>query len=149
MTVTLSLSVPVFSTENIKKIEESIENLLGEIPEYKINQLNNHKLLEAENLSVKGIEKFFNYIREAEILDAIRKCAVIDFNQRGVLLHFHKQALYVGRFAVITSDTSSPLGDFQLLIKGADPEKILDWLAPETFEGNEKRKRKFSEITSL
>ncbi len=149
MCASLAISVPFFSTENRGKIETCIYNLLGVIPELEKRKIFNHFLLEAENLPISGLEKFFNYIRAAEILDAVRFCATLDFSRKSVILYFHKQALFAKKFAVITADTSSPLGNVELSIKGNNPEKILDWLAPQTVEGRETRKRKFNEISSL
>jgi predicted RNA binding protein with dsRBD fold (UPF0201 family) len=149
MCASIVISVPFYSTENKKKIEACVSNLIGEVPNLEEKKIQNHIILEAENLSISGIETFFNYIREAEILDAVRKCAILDFSKSSVILHFHKQALFVKKYAVVTSDTSSALGNVELRIKGKNPEKILDWLAPETSEGRETRRRRFSEIKNL
>lgn len=149
MCASLGISVPLYSTENRDKIEICINNLIGEIPSFEERKIQNCRILEAENLPISGLENFFNYIRKAEILDTIRKCAILDFSKSGVVLHFHKQALFVNKFAVVTADTSSALGNIELVIKGKNPEKILDWLAPQTFEGQETRRRKFSEINNL
>ena len=149
MCASLAISVPLFSTENREKIETCIYNLLGIIPVFEERKILNHFLLEAENLPISGLEKFFNYIRAVEILDAVRFCATLDYSKKSVVLHFHKQALFAKKFAVVTSDTSSPLGNVELSIKGNNPEKILDWLAPLTVEGRETRKRSFNEINNL
>lgn len=149
MSTSLRISVPLFSTENREKIETCINNLLGEVPDFKERSIQNHSILETEDLPISGLENFFNYIRSKEILDAVRKCAILDFSTSSVVLHFHKQALFVKKFAVITADTASALGNVELSIKGKNPEKILDWLAPQTIEGQESRKRRFSEINHL
>ena len=149
MCASLAISVPLFSTENREKVETCIFNLLGINPEFEERKIFNYSLLEAENLPISGLENFFNYIRIAQILDAVRSCSTLDFSKNSVVLHFHKQALFAKKFAVITSDTSSPLGNVELSIKGKNPENILDWLAPQTVEGRETRKRKFNEINSL
>ena len=149
MCALLEISVPLYSTESREKIETCIKNLLGDVPEFKEKKMKNHILLYSENLPVIGIEDFFNYIRNAEILDSIRLCAILDYIKKSVVLYFHKQALFAKKFAVITSDTSSPLGNVELRIKGKNPEAILDWLAPQTIDGKETRRRKFSEINYL
>ncbi|NPD88098.1 MAG: hypothetical protein HGN29_05225 [Asgard group archaeon] len=149
MCASLAISVPLFSTENKEKIKICISNLLGVIPEFEERKILNNTLLEAQNLPISGLEKFFNYIRKVEILDAVRYCAILDFKRNSVVLNFHKQALFAKKFAVITADTSSPLGNVELSIKGKNPEKILDWLAPQTVEGRETRRIEFNEINNL
>jgi predicted RNA binding protein with dsRBD fold (UPF0201 family) len=149
MSASLTISVPLFSTESKEKIMVCVSNLLGLTPEFSERKVLNFTVLEAENLPISGLERFFNYIREAEILDAVRYCATLDFARNSVVLNFHKQALYMNKFAVVTADTASPLGNVELSIRGKNPEKILDWITPQTIEGRETRKRKFSEISNL
>jgi predicted RNA binding protein with dsRBD fold (UPF0201 family) len=73
----------------------------------------------------------------------------MDYTKSALVFSLHKQALFAGKLAVVTADTTSPLGNVELWIYGSDPEKILDWLAPQTIDGREQTPRKFSEIKSL
>ena len=149
MKVNVSVKVPFYPTENKEKVIECVNNLIEEIPEYQELSINNHKLLVFNDIDVRSIENFFNYIRNAEILDSVRRCSSIDYSESSLIFSFHKQALFTGKFAVITSDTSSPLGNVELWIKGKDPERILDWMAPQTEDGREITHRKFKDIFSL
>ncbi|GAI73498.1 unnamed protein product, partial [marine sediment metagenome] len=61
----------------------------------------------------------------------------------------HKQALYINKIAVITPDTSSPLGNVKLIIKGGNPIEILNWITPETSDGEELVIQKFRDYQKL
>jgi len=149
MKVRIKVRIPFFSTENKSKIEVCISNLLGYVPELSEKVISEERVLETEDCSVNTIHNFFNFIREKEILDTVRSCAIMDYANHALVFNLHKQALFVGKYAVVTADTSSPLGNVELWIFGKEPEKVLDWIAPETIEGKETIPRKFSEINSL
>ena len=107
---------------------------------------NKQKFLIAEHIPIDFLAKFFNHIRSMEILDTVRHCAFLDYSSNRIVFYFHKQALFSGKLAVITQDTSSPLGNIELHLEHFDPERILDWIAPQTSEGKELRKTSFNEI---
>jgi len=149
MKVNVSIKVPFYPTENKDKVIECVQNLIGETPDFQEESMEDYKLLVTNDINVRLIENFFNFIRNAEILDSVRRCSSIDYSESSLIFSFHKQALYIGKIAVITSDTSSPLGNVELWIKGRDPEKILDWIAPQTEEGREITHRRFNDIFNL
>lgn len=149
MKVSVTIRIPFYPTENEDKIKICVENLLGEIPEFQEKDLGEYKLLEKSDIDIRSIENFFSYIRKAEILDSVRRYSVIDYSENSVVFSFHKQALFVGKMAVIAPDTSSPLGNVELWIRGRDPEKILDWIAPQTEDGREITPSKFNDIFNL
>ena len=149
MKTKITIEVPFFPTENRSKIIQCLENLIGEIPEIQEKEKNDHSIFIVDNIDIKTIESLFNYIRRAEILDSVRNCSLIDYNTRSVIFSLHKQALYTGKFAIVTPDTSSPLGNVNLMIQGKDPNQILDWFAPQTVDGKEIKPRRFNEIFNL
>ena len=149
MKVKINVRIPFYSTESKAKLEICINNLLGYIPEISEEVISGERFLITEDCSVDKIQDFFNFIRETEILDAVRSCAIMDYTEPALVFNLHKQALFAGKLAVVTVDTSSPLGNVELRIYSRDPEKILDWIAPQTIDGKEQTPKKFSEINSL
>ena len=149
MTITVSVKIPLFPTESKEKVLKCFETLLDSIP--KISEIKEHSTtyLVAENISVKKIEKIFTLIREQQILDTVRNCAIIDHPTNSVIFYLHKQALFSGKIAIITSDTTSPLGQVELHIRNKDPKAILDWIAPKTVEGKEVTKTTFKDVYKL
>ena len=149
MVLTITVKMSYFSTENKQKLEQCFIHLLGELPEIQEVKDFETKTLVAENQPISSIRNFFFIIRARKILDTVRKCAFIDKINESVTFLLHKQALYVNKIAVITSDTSSPLGNVELIIKGGNPIEILDWIAPETSDGEELVLQKFRNYQKL
>ena len=146
MIPSVSLDIPFYSTESREKLERCITNLLGYLPPLTEVKARNYQVLKAEEIKIESLNAFFDYIRKAKILDTVRKCSYISKPEQELVFKFHKQGLYVNKIAIVTSDTSSPLGNLRLKIKSSDPLKILDWIAPETEEGFETKKRYFGEV---
>ncbi|MBY9000374.1 MAG: hypothetical protein KGD64_05635 [Candidatus Heimdallarchaeota archaeon] len=149
MNPTLSLDILFYSTESREKLEKCITNLLGYLPQLIEEEYKDHLILRGNEVKIESLQYLFDYIRKAKILDTVRRCVFIDNEKQELVFNFHKQALYVNKIAIITRDTSSPLGNLRLKIKASDPLIILDWIAPETEEGHEITKRSFEEIYQL
>ncbi|MHA1202238.1 MAG: RNA-binding domain-containing protein [Candidatus Heimdallarchaeaceae archaeon] len=146
MNLILTIKIPVYTTESRNKVEKCITNLLGYLPEIEEIETKEYTMLKSKDAKIESLLKLFNHIRHVKILDAVRKCAVIDNMNNDLIFNLHKQALYVNRISVITSDTSSPLGNLQIIINSKNPVRVLDWLAPRTEKGFELKKTHFGEI---
>lgn len=146
MNPTLTIKTPIYATESRNKVEKCITNLLGYLPEIEEIKTKKYTMLKSKDAKIESLQKFFNYIRQAKILDTVRRCAVLDFKNNDLIFNLHKQALYVNRISVITSDSYSPLGNLQIIINSKDSMGILEWIAPKTEEGFELRKTYFGEI---
>ncbi len=151
MTLNLRLEIPLHPTENFDKVEKCIRNLIGKQENINEEEVEGeqYKLLVVENIAKEKLKPFFERIRREKILDAVRNCAIIKLNPSMVEFLFHKQALYMGVYAVITEDTSSPLGNVVLQIKTDKPHKFLDWLTPKTIDGKVIVKTEFQEIENF
>ncbi|MHA1223383.1 MAG: hypothetical protein ACTSSG_04670 [Candidatus Heimdallarchaeaceae archaeon] len=147
--VQISIKVPFFQTEEKGKLLKCVENLLD--LKIELNEIEDEEgvFLYNDNIPIDSLKKFFFYLRQTEILDTVRRCADVDLNQKTITFHFHKQALFNNKIAVITPDTSSPLGSIELTIKSSNPNEVLNWITPQTFQGKELKKRKFGEIYHL
>ncbi len=143
------MRIPFYSTEDRKKIEQIVLNLLGEVPELTEVKEKNRVYLVADKIRTEALRSFFMYVRKQEILDTVRSCVVIYPEEGEVVFNIHKQALMVEKIAVVSSDTYSPLGNLKLIIQSGNIEKFLDWFVPETSEGKVLRNRKFDEIFNL
>ncbi len=142
----LTIKIPVYATESRNKVEKCITNLLGYLPELEEIESKGHTILTSKDAKIESLQKFFDHIRRVKVLDTVRKCAIIDDTSNDLIFNLHKQALYVNRIAVITSDTSSTLGNLQIVINSKNPHRILEWIAPKTEKGFELRKTYFDEI---
>ncbi len=142
----LTIKIPVYVTESKDKVEKCITNLLGYLPELEEIETKEYTMLTSKDAKIESLQKFFYHIRQAKVLDAVRKCAVIDSKNNDLIFNLHKQALYVNKIAVVTSDTTSPLGNLQIIINSKNPIRILEWIAPKTEKGFELKKTYFGEI---
>jgi predicted RNA binding protein with dsRBD fold (UPF0201 family) len=142
----LTIKIPVYATESRNKVEKCITNLLEYLPEIEETETKEYTMLQSKDVKIESLQKFFNYIRHMKVLDAVRRCAVLDFKNNDLIFNLNKQALYVNKISVITSDTSSPLGNLQIIINSKNPIGILEWIAPKTEEGFELKKTYFGEI---
>ena len=145
----LSVEIPFYSTESKEKIEKCLFNVLGLVPNLVEYQTDNHSSLIGKNVPLESLEGLFSYIRKAQILDTVRECIIADSIENQITINLHKQALYIGKIAFVTVDTSSPLGNIILRIKGKNAQEILDWFAPETIDGVEIKRSNFNQILNL
>ncbi|MCE7740818.1 MAG: hypothetical protein GOP50_00035 [Candidatus Heimdallarchaeota archaeon] len=149
MNLRISIRVPFYSTEDKSKLEIIISNLLGNLPPLTEKKENDVVYLVADEIKIDSLRLFFKNIRQNEILDTVRKYVLIYPQEGKVIFNIHKQALTADKIAVITKNTTSPLGNVELIIHTKDTEKFLNWFAPETFEGKIIEPRKFNEIFNL
>lgn len=147
--LTVSIRVPFYSTEDKSKIESAIRNLLEFLP--KLSEVKDNKIvfLTANEINVNSLKLFFNYVRQHEILDTVRRYARVNPLKGEVIFYIHKQALTMKKIAVVGKDTTSPLGNVELIIHTDNTEKLLDWLVPETSEGKIINPKKFKDIFNL
>ncbi|MHA1199863.1 MAG: RNA-binding domain-containing protein [Candidatus Heimdallarchaeaceae archaeon] len=147
--ISISIRVPFYSTEDKSKLEDAIRNLLGELPPLIETKVNDIRYLVSDEIKINSLRPVFKKIRQNEILDTVRRYSLIYPQAGKVIFIIHKQALYVNKIAVITKDTTSPLGNVELIVHTKDTEKFLDWFAPETLEGRILNPSKFNDIFNL
>ena len=149
MQLEIRVQSPIFSTETKDKIEICFENLLGFVPQTYENSEVEPNIIYSDNLEVNSLKRLYLYIRQVEIIDAVRRCISFKGGNKEIIISFHKQALYSGKIAIVTSDTSSPLGSVELLIKTKNTDKFLNWLVPETSFGRIIKHSNFDDIVNL
>ncbi len=149
MKLEISLKVPLFSTEDKSKVESCIKNLLDFLPELKEVNENGITILTSDRIKIEALKHFYFQIRQSEILDTVRRQAHINPQTNQIIFIIHKQALLIGKIAVVSKDTTSPLGHLELIINAEDANKFLDWFAPHTVEGKIQNPSKFNSIFSL
>ena len=145
----ISIKVPFFSTEDRLKLESLIYNLLGELPNLTEIKEADLVYLTANDIDIRSLRPFYVYIREHEIIDTVRKYAIVNPVEQVITFNIHKQALTVGKIAVVSEDTSPPLGNAELTIQVEDTEKFLKWFTPKTIEGKVQNPTKFKDIFNL
>jgi predicted RNA binding protein with dsRBD fold (UPF0201 family) len=125
MMIELSLSAAVRPTESPEKVASALENLFPEI----------ELLAREDRIEGRGgagtLTTFHRLLREQRILDTARSVMLQGRVGDAVQFRLNKQAATVGKVSFPPGE--EPLGSIHVQIRG--PETLVDWLAPETFEG--------------
>jgi predicted RNA binding protein with dsRBD fold (UPF0201 family) len=129
---------PVNPTEDIKKVETALENLLGKSD---FTTVENTDVLEISITFTdrEGIALVRQTIHETRIIDTARKLLKSNWNKTSTKIHFDKQAAFVKKLRII-DDTLElpPLGSIELVIifdSEQEFEEFIHWFTPPTKDG--------------
>jgi len=129
---------PVNPTEDIKKVETALENLLGNSD---FTSVDNTDVLEISTTFTDraGIKLVRQTIHETRIIDAARKRLRSNWNETSTKIHFDKQAAFTKKLRII-DDTLElpPLGSIELTIifdSEQEFEEFVNWFTPPTKGG--------------
>ena len=86
----LTIKIPVYATESRNKVEKCITNLLEYLPEIEETETKEYTMLQSKDVKIESLQKFFNYIRHVKVLDAVRRCAVLDFKNNDLIFNLNK-----------------------------------------------------------
>ena len=123
--IELSARVAVRPTESPEKVAGALEMLFSGI-----------ELATSENRiegrgGAKSLSTLHRLLREQRILDTARSVMLHGTVGDSIQFRLNKQAASVGKVSFPPGE--EPLGSIHVEIRG--PETLIDWLAPETFEG--------------
>ena len=123
--IELSARVAVRPTESPEKVAGALEMLFSGI-----------ELATSENRiegrgGAKSLSTLHRLLREQRILDTARSVMLHGKVGDSIQFRLNKQAASVGKVSFPPGE--EPLGSIHVEIRG--PETLIDWLAPETFEG--------------
>ena len=134
----ITVRCPVFPTEKKVCVDEAISNILGDI-----------KLEEYESDGVMSLiatasdRVFLNELRhtihELRIIDAARSRLYSNWDDSQTIIHFDKQAAFIGKLRLLDdSHENPPLGSIEVIIEMDDLEefeKFISWFVPPTKNG--------------
>ncbi len=124
--VTVTLSCPVFPSEDPKKVRDAVGRIFpGE------------ELAEEDGL-ISGpvsLDNFSKMIRRQQILDTTRSVLFKGLRGDRTVIRLNKQVATVGK--VSFAEPRPVLGAIEISIEGDDLESFIDRLAPATVDGKE------------
>ena len=132
MNITVRVSAPVFPTEIEEKVRISITNIFPvglALRNFGIPQLYAEGGLET-------LRKFHMLLRDFRILDTSRRIFMNNMEGNTIQFRLNKQVAFVGKVNFPVREES--LGSIHVEIssdKEEDLMKLIDWLAPETEDG--------------
>jgi len=124
----VTISAPVFPSEDPEKVEKAIRNIFPEAE------------LELADGTIEGeadFTHFSNLIRKQKILDVTR--AVMTKGQRGrkTIININKQVAFVGKISY--TEEKTVLGTIKVILEDENLEALIDMIAPNTVDGEEVR----------
>ncbi len=120
----------VHPTEDAKKVEQAIRNVLV------VSEINSESNspeeseLAARGFGREALTRLRELIRQEGIRDAARGEFLSGMWEGRIRFFLNKQVAYVGRVSFSRESGESPLGPIEVEISCADPQNVIDWLAP-------------------
>ena len=128
--VLTSVRVAVHPTEDLKKVERALSNVLA-ISNARSEQIKPENcLLVAERTGLDALVRLKDLIRQDGIRDAARSELLAGISNGGLRFFLNKQVAFVGHVSFSKEIGESPLGPIEVEISTADPIAIVNWLAP-------------------
>jgi predicted RNA binding protein with dsRBD fold (UPF0201 family)/dephospho-CoA kinase len=127
--IVTTISALVFPTEPEEKVRQAVEKIFPDARLKMIRQAGYVDRLEGH----AGLGHLHGLLRKQKILDTARSAMYKGREDREVSFELNKQAAYMGELNFLDHDVA--LGGIYVTINYADPQRIIDWLAPETMDG--------------
>jgi len=129
--ISVQIEAEVNPTEDEVKVKRAIENIFGNL-EFDVKPLKRGSLLTAKTKGLDGLTKLYNLLRRERIRDAARSVLFRGVSSRSIVFHLNKQVAFSGHVSFSQPVGESPLGPIRAEIECANPNEIIDWLAPRT-----------------
>ncbi len=130
---------PVNPTEDINKVGEALENLLGRSDFTTINNDDNVLNLSATYTNRDAVNLVRQTIHETRIIDAARKRLRLNWHGTSTKIYFGKQAAFVRKLRIIDDNLElPPLGSIEMLLtfdSEQEFDEFVNWFTPPTKDG--------------
>lgn len=118
--ITLTISTPIFPTEDLDKVIQSIHNFFPDI-----ELLHKDDQLFYRTNDEEILKHLYWKQQDQKILDSVRKTLLSSLSDNKVILNIHKQLAHTNYLNVCTDSEPSPLGGIQLLISSTTDEELM------------------------
>ena len=127
MIVSISVSCPVFPSEDPEKVRQAIMNIF---PDAAIS-VNGNEM----NASPANMEHFGEQIRKQKILDTARSVMIKGRRGDRSVFRLNKQAAYAGKISF--AEERTVLGTMNVTVEAENITEFIELLAPQTVNGEE------------
>ena len=110
-------------SEDPKKVEQAITNILGDI-DVKINK----ESINASSSNLETLKKIYDSIHSHRSKNAYRHQLKQNLNHDSSWFYLNKQAAYANTVALCSESGESPLGPIKIILNSKNIEQIIDWL---------------------
>jgi len=129
--IIVRIEAEVNPTEDETKVKRAVENMFSNL-EFEVKPLKRGSLLTAKAKGLEGLTKLYNLLRRERIRDAARSVLFRGVGGRSIIFYLNKQVAFAGHVSFSQPVGESPLGPLKVEIECANPQEIIDWLAPRT-----------------
>jgi hypothetical protein len=123
--VDLVAQASIFPTEDLEHVSKALLNLF---PEAVVTASEGQVEIRTSDLF-----RFKQLIRNHKILDSTRAVMLRGVEGQTITFHLNKQAAFVGKISF--AEGKVPMGPITVEISVADPEALIDDVAPSTING--------------
>ena len=132
------ITCPVNPTEDIKKVEKALENLLGRST--LVDTYNDNALEISLSYTSRDVMNLVRQtIHETRIIDAARKRIESNWNGTSTKIYFDKQAALAKKTRIIDDNQElPPLGGIEIILtfdSDSEFEEFVNWFTPPTKDG--------------
>ena len=110
-------------SEDPKKIEQAITNILGDI-DVKIN----NESISASSSNLESLKKIHDSIQSHQSKNAYRRQLNQNLKTDSSWFYLNKQAAYANTIALCSESEESPLGPIKIILNSENIEQVIDWL---------------------
>ena len=110
-------------SEDPKKIEQSITNILGDI-DVKINR----ESVSASSSNLDSLKKIYESIHSHQSKNAYRRQLNQNLKADSSWFYLNKQAAFANTVALCSEPEESPLGPIKIVLNSQNIEQVIDWL---------------------
>ena len=129
--IIVRIEAEVNPTEDETKVKRAVENMFSNL-EFEVKPLKRGSLLTAKAKGLEVLTKLYNLLRRERIRDAARTVLFRGISGRSIIFYLNKQVAFAGHVSFSRPVGESPLGPIKVEIECANPNEIIDWLAPRT-----------------
>jgi len=128
--VEVFVEVDVNPTEDADKVRVAVQKVLGNIRLELVGD--DYKKLVGKASGLESLMHLHDLLRRERILDAARAMLLKGVRGNKILFYLNKQVAYVGHISFSQPYGESPLGPIRVEIQCANPQSLINWLAPKT-----------------
>lgn len=120
--------VRVNPTEDVEKVKEAVERVLGNL-EFKFRgQGGRGGILHFSSTSQESLLKFKRIIRQDMVRDAVRSYLLARVEKERIRFYLNKQVAYAGHISLCEPEGESPLGPIEVEVECPNPADLISWL---------------------
>lgn len=127
--ISVHVEVEVNPTEDMEKVKQAVENILGTVT-FQVESRKWGQLLLAKTFGTEGLTKLRNILARERIRAAARKVLLGGMDKTSVIFYLNKQVAYAGHISFSQKTAESPLGPISVQISCSSPRELIEWLTP-------------------